>query len=117
MLEIPRTRISSCSLAINSITISQPKYAEKAVARIKKAISAVSSRRSTYGAMQNRLEHTINNNHNIIENTQVGESAIRDTDVAKETMEHAKDHFMLQANQSILAQANQMPDFILSLLE
>lgn len=117
LLEIPRTRISSCSLAINSITISQPKYAEKAVARIKRAISSVSSRRSTYGAMQNRLEHTINNNHNIIENTQVGESAIRDTDVAKETMEHAKDNFMLQASQSILAQANQMPDFILSLLE
>ncbi len=117
LVEIPRTRINSCSLAINSITISQPKYAEKAVARIKNAISLVSSRRSTYGAMQNRLEHTINKNNNVIENTQASESAIRDADIAKETMELAKDNFMLQANQVMLAQANQLPNFILNLLK
>ena len=55
LFEIPRTRVSSCSLAINSITISRPKYAEKAVNRIKEAITMVSSRRSTYGSVQNRL--------------------------------------------------------------
>lgn len=117
LVEIPRTRINSCSLAINSITISQPKYAEKAVTRLKNAISLVSSRRNTYGVMQNRLEHTINNNNNIIENTQESESAIRDADIAKETMELAKDNFMLQANHLMLAQANQLPNIILNLLK
>ncbi|MBD5458642.1 MAG: hypothetical protein HDR27_08745 [Lachnospiraceae bacterium] len=117
MVEIPRTRVSSCSLGINSITISKPKYAEKAVNRIKEAITMVSSRRSTYGSMQNRLEHTINNNNNVIENTQASESAIRDADIASEVMEHAKNSFLMQASQTILAQANQMPNLVLNLLQ
>ncbi|MCX4339858.1 MAG: flagellin [Lachnospiraceae bacterium] len=116
-LKLSHKVAGSHSLAINSITISQPKYAEKAVARIKNAIYLVSSRRSTYGAVQNRLEHTINKKNNVIENTQVSESAIRDADIAKETMELAKNHFMLQANQVMLAQANQLPNFILNLLK
>lgn len=117
MFEIPRTRISSCSLAINSVIISKPKYAEKAVNRIKEAITMVSSRRSTYGSVQNRLEHTINNNRNITENTQASESAIRDADIALESMEYAKSKFLMQSSQTVLAQANQQPNLVLSLLQ
>lgn len=117
MVEIPRTRVNSCSLAINSITISKPKYAEKALSRIKNAITTLSSRRSTYGSLQNRLEHTINNNNNVIENTTASESAIRDADIAFEAMEQAKNNFLMQASQTVLAQANQLPNLILNLLQ
>ncbi|MCI8774857.1 MAG: flagellin [Lachnospiraceae bacterium] len=117
MMKIPRTRVSSCSLAINSITISRPKYAEKAVKRIKEAITLLSSRRSTYGSMQNRLEHTINNNNNVIENTQASESAIRDADIAAEIMEHSVNTLLMQASQAMLAQANQQPRQAIALLQ
>ena len=117
LFEIPRTCVNSCSLAINSITISKTKYGEKAVNRIKEAITMLSSRRSTYGSVQNRLEHTINSNNNVIENTQASESAIRDADIAYETMEYAKNKFLMQASQTILAQANQNPNLVLSLLK
>lgn len=116
VLSIPRVRINSCSLGINSITISRPKYAEKALDRIKHAIELVSSRRSLYGSMQNRLEHTINNNNNVIENTQASESLIRDTNIAEEIMEHSINNILQQASQAMLTQANQMPRLILSLL-
>lgn len=115
-IEIPRVRVSSCALKINSITISRPKYAEKAVKRIKEAINLVSSRRSVYGAIQNRLEHTINNNNNVIENTQASESLIRDTDVAGKVMENAVNHILMQTSQAMLAQANQMGQVAVRLL-
>lgn len=117
MIEIPRTRVSSCSLAINSLTISRPKYAEKAVKRIKEAITLLSSRRSTYGSMQNRMEHTINNNNNVIENTQASESAIRDADIASEIMEHSVNRILMQASTAMLTQANQQPRLAISLLQ
>lgn len=117
VMEIPRTRVSSCSLAINSLTLSKPKYANKALGRIKNAISMLSSRRSTFGTAQNRLEHTLNNNNNVIENTQASESVIRDADMAFEIMEQAKNNFMMQASQTILAQANQLSDMVLNLLQ
>lgn len=116
-IEIPRTRVSSCSLAVNSITVSRPKYAEKAVKRIKSAIAMLSSRRSTYGSMQNRLEHTVKNNNNVIENTQASESAIRDADIAYEAVKQAKNSILMQVSQTVLAQANQQPDMILKLLQ
>lgn len=117
IIEIPRTRVGSCSLAINSITISRPKYAEKAVKRIKEAITLLSSRRSTYGSIQNRLEHTINNNNNVIENTQAGESAIRDADIATEVMEHSINNLLMQSSLAMLAQANQQPRIAMNLLQ
>ena len=117
VVEMPRTRVSSCSLAINSLTLSKPKYADKALGRIKNAISMLSSRRSLYGTTQNRLEHTVNNNNNVIENTQASESVIRDADMAFEMMEQAKNNFMMQASQTILAQANQLSDMVLNLLQ
>lgn len=117
LFEIPRTRISSCSLAINSVIITKPRYAEKAVNRIKEAITMVSSRRSTYGSVQNRLEHTINNNNNVTENTQASESTIRDADIASESMEYAKSKFLMQSSQTVLAQANQHANLVLDLLQ
>lgn len=117
VLSIPRVRINSCALGINSITISRPKYAEKALNRIKHAINLVSSRRSLYGSMQNRLEHTINNNNNVIDNTQASESLIRDADIAEEIMEHSINNILQQASQAMLSQANQMPRLILNLLQ
>ena len=116
-IEIPRTSVSSCSLGINSITLSKSKYAEKAVRRIKEAINLVSSRRSTYGAIQNRLEHTVNNNNNVIENTQASESAIRDADIADMMMEYSVNNILMQAGTSMLAQANQSSRLILELLQ
>ncbi len=115
-IEIPKVSIGSCAIRINSITISKPKYAEKAVRRIKDAINILSSKRSTYGALQNRMEHTVNNNENIIENTQASESAIRDADVADLMMEFSINNILLQAGTSMLAQANQSAQLIMGLL-
>lgn len=117
VMSIPRIRLNSATLKINSITISQQKYAEKAVGRVKEAINILSTKRSVYGAMHNRLEHTFNNNNNVIENTQASESAIRDADMAYEVMEQAKNNFMQQTSQTILAQSNHMTDMVLNLLQ
>jgi flagellin len=81
-----------------------------------KAVKTVSSQRSTLGAYQNRLENTINNLNVSAENLQAAESRIRDVDMAKEIMEHQKNNILLQASQSMLAQANQAPQGVLSLL-
>jgi flagellin len=80
------------------------------------AIKTVSSQRSSLGAYQNRLENTINNLNVSAENLQAAESRIRDVDMAKEIMEHQKNNILLQASQSMLAQANQAPQGVLSLL-
>lgn len=117
IIEIPRTRVSSCSLAINTLTISKPKYAQKAVDRLIDAIVILNSRRSTYGAMQNRLEHTVNNNNNVIENTQASESIIRDTDMASLAMEQAKHNILVQVSQTMFAHANQQTQTVLELLQ
>lgn len=83
---------------------------------VKNALVYVSNVRSYYGAIQNRLEHTIANLDNVVENTTAAESRIRDTDIAKEMVDYANDQILLQAGQSMLAQANHSSDFILSLL-
>lgn len=84
---------------------------------IQGAISQVSSMRSTLGALQNRLEHTISNLDNIAENTSSAESRIRDTDMAEEMVEYSKNNILSQAGQSMLAQANQSTQGVLSLLQ
>ena len=85
--------------------------------RISEAISKVSSQRSSLGAVQNRLEHTINNLDNVVENTTSAESRIRDTDMAKEMVNYSKNNSLAQAGQSMLAQANQSNQGVLSLLQ
>ena len=84
---------------------------------IQGAISVVSAQRSYLGALQNRLEHTIANLDNISENTQSAESRIRDTDMAEEMVEYSKNNILAQAGQSMLAQANQSTQGVLSLLQ
>ena len=83
---------------------------------IQKAIDTVSTERSKLGALQNRLEHTINNLDTTSENTSAAESRIRDTDMASEMVEYSKNNILAQAGQSMLAQANQSTQGVLSLL-
>ena len=90
--------------------------ATKSIDTIKNAIQKVSSQRSSLGAVQNRLEHTINNLDNVVENTTSAESRIRDVDMAEEMVEYSKNNILAQAGQSMLAQANQATQGVLSLL-
>ena len=84
---------------------------------VKEAIQTVSDTRSRFGAMQNRLEHTIDNLDNVVENVTAAESRIRDTDMADEMVKYSKNNILTQAGQSMLAQANQATQGVLSLLQ
>ena len=84
---------------------------------VQKAINQVSSQRSALGALQNRLEHTVSNLDNVSENTSSAESRIRDTDMASEMVTYSKNNILAQAGQSMLAQANQSTQSVLSLLQ
>ena len=88
-----------------------------AVDTIKEAIQKVSTQRSALGAVQNRLEHTINNLDNVVENTTSAESQIRDTDMATEMVKYSNNNILAQAGQAMLAQANQSNQGVLSLLQ
>ncbi|MBQ9551062.1 MAG: flagellin [Lachnospiraceae bacterium] len=91
--------------------------ARAAIDNISAAIKLVSARRSALGAVQNRLEHTIKNLDNVVENTTAAESTIRDTDMAAEMVTYSKNNILQQAGQSMLAQANQSNQGVLSLLQ
>ena len=91
--------------------------AGEAMSVFQAAISKVSTMRSALGALQNRLEHTVANLDNVAENTQSAESRIRDTDMAEEMVEYSKNNILAQAGQSMLAQANQSTQGVLSLLQ
>ena len=88
-----------------------------AIDAISDALQKVSDQRSSLGAVQNRLEHTIDNLDNVVENTTSAESRIRDTDMAKEMVNYSKNNILAQAGQSMLAQANQSNQGVLSLLQ
>lgn len=116
-IEIPRMEVSTTLLGINSVCISKVKYASKALDRISDAIEKVSELRSTFGSVQNKLEHAIASNENKAENTTAAESRIRDANMAKEMMELAKQNILQQAGEAMLAQANASNDEILALLQ
>ncbi|OBZ09939.1 flagellin [Bacillus sp. FJAT-26390] len=99
-----------------ALNISTKDDAAKAIAVLDKATASVSSERSKLGAVQNRLEHTINNLGTASENLTAAESRIRDVDMAKEMMEQTKNNILAQAAQAMLAQANQQPQGVLQLL-
>jgi len=101
-------------LSIVDTTGAKATYAIDAIAE---AISKISAQRSSLGAIQNRLEHTINNLDNVVENTTSAESQIRDTDMAEEMVEYSKNNILAQAGQSMLAQANQATQGVMSLLQ
>ena len=101
----------------NKVDLSTQAGAQKATTTIDAAIKKVSAQRGKMGAIQNRLEHTISNLDTAAENTQTAESRIRDTDMAEEMVEYSKNNILAQAGQSMLAQANQSTQGVLSLLQ
>ncbi len=105
------------SLGIDSINVGSQADAKLAVDVIRKAINTVSATRGLLGATQNRLDHTINNLSVMTENIQDAESTIRDTDVADEMMAYTKNNILVQSAQAMLAQANQVPQGVLQLLQ
>ena len=101
----------------NELNVSTFALAGSTMTRIQKAISQVSAQRSDLGAVQNRLEYTINNLNTTSENTSAAESLIRDTDMASEMVNYSKNQILAQAGQSMLAQANSSNQGVLSLLQ
>ena len=105
------------TLAISGVNISTQTGATSAITAIETAINTVSTQRANLGALQNRLEHTINNLDVTAENLTSANSRIRDTDMAKTMMEYTKTNVVTQAAQAMLAQANQQPQAVLQLLQ
>ena len=116
-LELSIEDMHVTSLGIGDIDISGREGAVAAISKIKDAINQVSTSRGKLGAIQNRLEHTINNLGVTTENITAAESRIRDVDMAKEMMEFTKNSVLMQSAQAMLAQANQQPQSILQLLQ
>ena len=110
--------ISAISLGVDGLKVDgkDSKNADAAVNVIAEALEKVSAQRSALGAVQNRLEHTINNLDNVVENTTAAESQIRDTDMATEMVKYSNNNILAQAGQAMLAQANQSNQGVLSLL-
>ena len=107
----------TAALGIADIDISTQAGAKASVDKIKSAINSVSSTRGDLGAIQNRLEHTINNLSVTSENMTAAESRIRDVDMANEMMAYTKNNILVQSSQAMLAQANQLPQGVLQLLQ
>ncbi len=117
-ITIKISAMSATSLNVNTINVADGdgSAAKSAIGTITKAIARVSAQRSDLGAVQNRLEHTIANLDNVVENTTAAESQIRDTDMAKTMVEYTKNNILSQAGTAMLAQANQSTQNVLSLL-
>ena len=113
---IPRFSMNAAAMGLSRANTRTGKDAQKMIDYVKGANQYVSEKRAIYGAVQNRLEHTVKNNQNKEENMTAAESRIRDTDVAHTMVGYANNQILLQAGQSILAQANQSKQGILSLL-
>jgi len=109
--------MNATTLTVNSLAVDTHANATASISTINNAIEAVSTERSKYGAVQNRLEHTIANVDNSSENLQSAESRIRDVDMAKEMMAYSKNNILQQAAQSMLGQANQSTQGVLQLLQ
>ena len=116
-IQISIDNMSASALGVATLAVTSFTSAGAAMKNIQSAISLVSGQRSYLGALQNRLEHTVANLDNISENTQSAESRIRDTDMAEEMVTYSKNNILAQAGQSMLAQANQSTQGVLSLLQ
>jgi flagellin len=117
-ITISKMDASSLGITVDDITVgtSTGSKAKALISKITTAIASVSRQRAALGAIQNRLEHTIANLDNVVENTTAAESQIRDTDMAAEMVNYSKNNILAQAGQSMLAQANQSNQGVLSLL-
>ena len=109
--------MSAKGLGISGVRVDTADGALRAIETIAAALAKVSAQRSDLGAVQNRLEHTINNLDNVVENTTSAESAIRDTDMASTMVQYSNNNILAQAGTSMLAQANQSNQSVLSLLQ
>ena len=109
--------MSAAGIGVKGLKVDTEDDATAAIDTISQAIQKVSTQRSNLGAVQNRLEHTIDNLDNVVENTTSAESRIRDTDMADEMVKYSKNNILTQAGQSMLAQANQSTQGVLSLLQ
>ena len=116
-IAIKVSNMQSSAIGVSGLKVSSYDAAGSAMQKIQSAIDLVSTQRSELGALQNRLEHTIANLDNVAENTQAAESRLRDTDMADEMVEYSKNQILAQAGQSMLAQANQATQGVLSLLQ
>lgn len=118
-IDVDISMMSARGLGVNGLQVSgdDDTKATAAIDTISAAIQKVSTQRSALGAVQNRLEHTINNLDNVVENTTSAESAIRDTNMATEMVKYSNNNILAQAGQAMLAQANQSNQGVLSLLQ
>lgn len=115
-IDVTIDKMSASGIGVNTVSVKTVSVAKTAITTIKKALASVSTQRSELGAIQNRLEHTINNLDNVVENTTSAESQIRDTDMATEMVRYSNNQILAQAGQAMLAQANQANQGVLSLL-
>ena len=109
-------KMTASGLGVDTVDVSSQVGASSGISAVKGGISKLSSMRADLGAVQNRLEHTIKNLGNVTENTTAAESQIRDTDMAREMVKYSNNNILAQAGQSMLAQANQSNQGVLSLL-
>ncbi len=115
-LTIPRFALNTLALGLGGADCSTADACRNTIDMVSYALKSVSSKRSFFGALQNRLEHAVNSNRNVSENTTAAESRIRDTDVAKEMVSLSNNQILSQAAQSMLVQANQSNQAVLGLL-
>ena len=116
-IKISISNMNAATLGVSGLTVDKNSTAGVSMSKIQAAIDKVSTQRSNLGALQNRLEHTINNIDTTSENTSAAESRIRDTDMADEMVQYSKNNILAQAGNSMLAQANQQTQGVLSLLQ
>ena len=116
-VSIPAMSAGAIGVSSANVKVSTHALALKTISASKIALNSISEMRATLGALQNRLEHTIKNLDNIAENTTAAESQIRDTDMAEEMVRYSNNNILAQAGQSMLAQANQTNQGVLSLLQ
>jgi len=116
-ISVKIAKMSCSGLSINGKDATTATKAAALNTAVKAAINTLSNQRADLGAVQNRLEHTINNLDNVVENTTAAESRIRDTDMATEMVKYANNNILAQAGQAMLAQSNQANQGVLSLLQ
>ena len=116
IINVELFRMNTDSLGLFTTNVLDQDSSREAIEQVNNAIDELSSIRSYYGALQNRLEHTVSNLSNTIENLTAAESRIRDTDMAKSMMSYVRNSILVQSSQAMLAQANQQPSSVLQLL-
>lgn len=109
--------MNASGLGVDAASVTSTAVAKTAIGLVKTAITKLNEQRADLGAVQNRLEHTVNNLDNVVENTTAAESRIRDTDMASEMVKYSNNNILAQAGQAMLAQSNQANQGVLSLLQ